>query len=81
MLLRATFDGNPLLPEDAFCILSAEGSAHFHPQIHAYANWGTDLQSASAYIRRLGIVTTIYNDMGFRGSPMFFAACRANNLR
>ena len=29
MLLRSTFDGNPLLPEDAFCILSAENSAHF----------------------------------------------------
>ena len=33
MLLRATFDGDPLLPEDAFCILSAEGTAHFHPQV------------------------------------------------
>ena len=29
MLLRSTFDGNPLLPEDAFCILSAENSATF----------------------------------------------------
>ena len=36
MLLRATFDGDPLLPEDAFCILSAEGSAHVHPQASKY---------------------------------------------
>lgn len=69
LLVQATFDGEEMTPEDAFCVLSSEASNHIHPQLHAYANWGVchDYDGVHSYLRRASIVTVIYNDMGFRG--------------
>ena len=40
-----------------------------HSRVHSYANWAVDLKSKNAFVRRMSLVTVMYNYFGFTSLP------------
>lgn len=65
--LRVEFDGEEIAIADGFMLLTMAQVSQLHPQIHAYSNWAVSTEHENPWIRRMSIVTVVYNNMGHKG--------------
>ena len=50
---------------DTLCMMGFILVIPSHVKLHSYANWAVDLQSKNAFVRRMSVVSVIYNYFGF----------------
>jgi hypothetical protein len=67
----ATFGNEKIAACDLYMLLWWY-SQTVHIQTHALANWGCDNESKDSFVKRMSVITTVYNFFGYVGSPQFF---------
>lgn len=68
---KATLNESQLPLADLVALLCHAIAADQHPKVHAYANWGIDPSDriCHPYLRRMSVVTTLYNHFGLSNAP------------
>ena len=68
---KATLNDELLPLADLVALLSHAVSGDQHPKVHAYANWAVDPDDrvCHPYLRRMSVVTTLYNHFGYANAP------------
>ena len=54
----------PVGARDTLCLMGFVAGTS-HGKVHSYANWAVDLKSRSTFVRRMSVVSVIYNYFGF----------------
>lgn len=72
VLIRASLNDSDLAPSDTLILLWLALATQIHPQVHAYANWGVNLHSRNPFLRRMSVITVMFNSFGQRGLPEWF---------
>jgi len=55
----------PVSASDTLCLMGFILVIPTHVKLHSYANWAVDLESENAFVRRMSVVSVIYNYFGF----------------
>ena len=63
----------PVGARDTLCLMAFIHYGSSHVKLHSYANWAIDLESKNAFVRRMSVVSVMYNYFGFSGLPSVFA--------
>jgi len=69
LLLSAHLDRVETSATEAVQLLSMHVATVIHPVLHTYSNWGIDTTHPDPYVRRMSIVTIIYNYLGSTWFP------------
>ena len=70
-ILKATLNEERLGLADLVALLAHALAADQHPKVHAYANWAIDPDDGVGhlYLRRMSVVTALYNHFGKANAP------------
>ena len=71
LLLSAYLDRVEISATEAVQLLSMHVATVIHPVLHTYSNWGIDTIHPDPYVRRMSIVTVIYNYLGSTWFPRY----------
>ena len=63
----------PVGARDTLCMLGFILVVPSHVKLHSYANWAIDLESKSAFVRRMFVVSLLFNYLGFNTSTTFLS--------
>ena len=63
----------PVGARDTLCLMGFILYVPSHAKLHCFANWAIDLESKNAFVRRMSVVSVMYNYFGFSGLPTVFA--------
>ena len=58
----------PVSARDTLCLMGFILVVPTHVKMHSYANWAVDLESKNAFVRRMSVITVMYNYFGFSSS-------------
>jgi len=69
LVMKATFEQKCLSMNDAIALAFIAWAGHTHPVIHSYANWAVNPYSCDRFIRKMSVITIIYNYFGLESFP------------
>ena len=70
-MVSATLDDTELSAKQATILIAFDNWALLHPKIHAFANWGVNVENyQNPYLRRASTITVMYNHFGFHSFPI-----------
>lgn len=79
-MVKAVMDGRELTAEEAVILLWHHNISAGHVKLHAFANWGVNIDAPDPFVRRNSIITVMYNYFGFtvfKGLASFWHAVGA----
>ena len=67
--VSCSFGGKSIPFADGVVLLFLILVGQVHTQVHAYANWGTNVSASHPFVRRMSVCTVMYNYYGSKGFP------------
>lgn len=64
-MTKAKLDDNYLTPKEAMILIWFHTISAGHVKLHAYANWGINNSICDRFVRRMSVVTVVYNYYGY----------------
>ena len=81
LMTKAVLDNRHLTAKDALVLIWLHAALVAHPKLHAYANWGVNVEGQLHHFgTRNGVVTVLYNHFGFLWFRIFVRLVRGLGL-